>query len=352
MLVCVRYRKTETYAGKWGFAVLRHKSRVRAVLFALAASSLVGCGKNATILSRVNLDHALLIPIGRSWLGQSEIVVSLNGVATDVERLYDGLGGYWLRIPFRSLAPRAEVRIQVVRRKDESAVLFAESGVDPSRWMQPSTLIDSSQAELVARADAILRECPTCSTNEAKARQIQGFVVGYLTFGSYDGPPTWKASDVYRRKYGVCIDFARLFVALCRAARVPARTVEGIVQSREDPSVCDGHHEWAEIMDEGSRWHPLDLTYTTDFDLSDIRYLDLVYASEENPRYKAFYQTDYGPYALDDGDAVVYSTGKVIHNGFPGLGYGLVESAAPSYFRLENAFVVEIRESRLYVTKS
>jgi transglutaminase-like putative cysteine protease len=329
---------------------VRTQARARAALCTLIASSLAGCGNDAAVLSKVDLDRSLLIPIGRSCLGRSEYAVSLNGVATEVERVYDGLGGYWLRVPFRSLAPRAEVQIQVVRRRDESVVLFAEEGVDASRWIQPSALIDSSHTDLVARADAILRECPTCGTNEAKAREIQSFVVGYLTFGLYEGPPTWKASDVYRRRYGVCIDFARLFVGLCRAAQVPARTVEGIVQSREDPSLYDGHHEWAEIMDESARWHPLDLTYTMDLDLSDIRYLDLIYASEENPRYRAFYQTDHRPYALDSGDVVVYSTGKIIHNGFPGLGYELVENAAPSHFRLENTFVVEIRGGRLYVT--
>ena len=46
--------------------------------------------------------------------------------------------------------------------------------------------------------------------------------------------------------------------------------------------IYDYHHQWAEILDESGYWHPSDYNYTTSFNLNDLRYLDLIYAAEEN----------------------------------------------------------------------
>jgi hypothetical protein len=76
------------------------------------------------------------------------------------------------------------------------------------------------------------------------------------------------------------MNFSRLYVALCRASDIPARTVWGVVYGYNDDNIYDYHHQWAEVMDESGYWHPCDFNYTTDFDLNDIRYLDLIYAAE------------------------------------------------------------------------
>jgi len=36
------------------------------------------------------------------------------------------------------------------------------------------------------------------------------------------------------------------------------------------------------VLDDSGYWHAADFGYTIDFDLNDIRYLDLIYAAEEN----------------------------------------------------------------------
>ena len=38
------------------------------------------------------------------------------------------------------------------------------------------------------------------------------------------------------------------------------------------------HHQWAESLNDSDYWHAADFGYTIDFDLNDIRYLDLIYA--------------------------------------------------------------------------
>ena len=91
-----------------------------------------------------------------------------------------------------------------------------------------------------------------------------------------------KASKTYELGYGTCMNFSRLYVALCRAAKIPARTIWGIVYGYNDDNIYDYHHQWAEILDESGYWHPSDFNYTTSFNLNDVRYLDLIYAAEEN----------------------------------------------------------------------
>ncbi len=117
--------------------------------------------------------------------------------------------------------------------------------------------------------------------NIDKAKQIQQFVIKHLKLQVYNNSFLDKASQTYELGYGTCMNFSRLFVALCRAANIPARTIWGIVYNNDD-NIYDYHHQWAEVLDDSGYWHPADFTYTTNFDLNDIRYLDLIYAAEEN----------------------------------------------------------------------
>ena len=132
--------------------------------------------------------------------------------------------------------------------------------------------------------------------------------------------------------YGTCVNYARLFVALCRAAHVPARTVWGIIYNN---GVYDHHHEWAEFLDDDGYWHPLDLTFTTAFDLSDIRYLDLIYASEENPLYE---KSRSERYSASMNQIIVFDTTDQAFDGR--LGFTLVNDNFPYSFVVENLFIL------------
>jgi hypothetical protein len=54
------------------------------------------------------------------------------------------------------------------------------------------------------------------------------------------------------------------------------------VNAADDIGGYNNHHQWAESLDDSGYWHAMDFGYTIDFDLNDIRYLDLIYAAEEN----------------------------------------------------------------------
>ena len=122
--------------------------------------------------------------------------------------------------------------------------------------------------------------------------------------------------------YGTCGNFARAFVALARAAGIPARTVQGVVY---DDANDDSYHQWAEYRDEHGTWHLVDPTTATDFDATSRAYVDLIYAAEENSLWS------------DPDTIVVADTTHRAHDGK--LGFRLLSETSTSY-TVENIYVL------------
>ena len=59
------------------------------------------------------------------------------------------------------------------------------------------------------------------------------------------------------KKRGDCTEYMDLFVALCRAAGIPARCVGGYVASSDGPLSPSDYHNWAEFFD-GNSWQIAD----------------------------------------------------------------------------------------------
>ncbi|UCF42890.1 MAG: transglutaminase domain-containing protein [Planctomycetota bacterium] len=58
-------------------------------------------------------------------------------------------------------------------------------------------------------------------------------------------------------KQGDCVEYADLFVAICRAKNIPARVIKGYVTKFDDSP----EHAWAEVYLTELGWVPFDLTY-------------------------------------------------------------------------------------------
>lgn len=272
--------------------------------------------------------HSLLIPVGRSAVvGGNTFQVLIDAESYDPQATYDNYGGYWAEIPYDS-QENSEVLLQITIEHEQPG-LYREESEDLQRWLSSSELIDSDNSALIAEAERL-----TVGNDSAveKARGIQRFVIGHLEFRIYRDHFRYTASETYEMGYGTCVNHARLFVALCRAANVPARTVWGIIYN---DGVYDNHHEWAEFLDDDGYWHPLDFTFTTSFDLSDIRYLDLIYSSEENPLYE---QSRNERYSRDMSRIIVYDTTDQPYDGR--LGFRLVDDNSPNSLVVENLFIL------------
>lgn len=76
------------------------------------------------------------------------------------------------------------------------------------------------------------------------------------------------ASDILEQGKGVCTDYSILYAALCRAAGIPARFVQGIpvftILTDSDNRTSYGH-AWVEIKLPGYGWIPIDITAESGF---------------------------------------------------------------------------------------
>jgi len=90
-----------------------------------------------------------------------------------------------------------------------------------------------------------------------KARKLYDFLIGRINYqmvGGWDIAPT-----VIERGTGSCSEYTFSYVALCRAAGIPARYVGAMVLRGEDSSIDTAYHRWAEIYLPKVGWFPVDV---------------------------------------------------------------------------------------------
>lgn len=218
----------------------------------------------------------LLIPIGR-LRDTGEVRAAINSEPFDPRILDDGYGGQWLGIPLERLHKRDRVTVTFVKTGDR--ILSGEDRIETGRWTEPSPYIDSDNPKLRQKAKELTAGCQGA---DEKAGKILEYVVHEIAFQLYPGMHRSTASRTLDAGYGICVNHSRLFVALCRAAGVPARTVSG-AHTGEDNRYY--HHEWVEFYD-GTNWHALEPTFSDDLRFENPRRLDLVYEIEANSLYR------------------------------------------------------------------
>ncbi len=94
-----------------------------------------------------------------------------------------------------------------------------------------------------------------------KARAVYDNVIDHMRYMKY-GEGWGKGDAIYacNSLYGNCTDFHSYFIALARAAGIPARFAIGAaVPSERDDGGVDGYHCWAEFYAEG-KWWPVDIS--------------------------------------------------------------------------------------------
>jgi transglutaminase-like putative cysteine protease len=149
---------------------------------------------------------------------------------------------------------RVEVRFAVRRR--EKAVYPAAEG-SAARFLSPERLVpaDGDFERIAGEVLAGRRQ------ELVRARALYDHVIDrmrYMKFG--DG---WGRGDAVRAcdaASGNCTDYHAYFIALARAAGIPARFAVGAsIPSERDDGGIDGYHCWAEFHAEG-KWWPVDIS--------------------------------------------------------------------------------------------
>jgi transglutaminase-like putative cysteine protease len=133
----------------------------------------------------------------------------------------------------------------------------ADSGA--KRFLAPEPFIESDAPEIVAEADRAVRGAVRARD---KAERLTRYVNALL-----DKKPTVSlpsALEVLRTKVGDCNEHSALYVAMARAAGIPARIAVGLVYVRGAQGAFY-YHAWPEVyLDEGDGlglWLPVDPTF-------------------------------------------------------------------------------------------
>jgi transglutaminase-like putative cysteine protease/sugar lactone lactonase YvrE len=88
------------------------------------------------------------------------------------------------------------------------------------------------------------------------ARKIYDFIIEHLEYQMVGG---WDVPEVVlKRGSGSCSEYTYTFVALCRAAGLPARYQGSVVVRGDDASVDEAFHRWAQVYLPNYGWVPVD----------------------------------------------------------------------------------------------
>lgn len=125
-------------------------------------------------------------------------------------------------------------------------------------YLRPETLVESEHPEIRA---ALAEAFPEGLDDKAPAYDVAWTIYQWvLTHSTYQLnsergrlSKLWGALDLLRTGRGECSDYSALFVALCRAAGIPARSQVGFWTEKESSP-----HVWAEFHVPGIGWIPVD----------------------------------------------------------------------------------------------
>ena len=144
----------------------------------------------------------------------------------------------------------------VIEIHDARGLTASAADPDADRYLASEPFIESDSAEIIAETNRALRGV---AGNRARAEQLTRYVNGLL-----EKKPTLSlpsAREVLRTKVGDCNEHTALYVAMTRAAGIPARIAVGLAYVRG----AFYYHAWPEVyLDEGAGrglWLPVDPTF-------------------------------------------------------------------------------------------
>lgn len=150
---------------------------------------------------------------------------------------------------------------------EADAVKLTEDELAPYLAPEPKIESDHPEIQAIARRLAPQGKPNSAAQTKAVARSVYEFVREHLTYDARATSVNKGALAGLQARAGICEEYASLFVAIMRAAGVPARIVNGFASDTRMLSEYDGpaglhgrRHQWAEFYVDGEGWIPVDPT--------------------------------------------------------------------------------------------
>lgn len=165
--------------------------------------------------------------------------------------LTDDVGNQLLRFTFNSLPPYATKIISIKTDLLLSNDTYPLPENELHRYLGPEKYIESDDADLKHLAQKL-----KASDRLKTAQNIYRWVADNIRYAGYVKNAR-GARYALTHKKGDCTEFTNLFVALCRADRIPARGIGGYVLKGSGVVKPARYHNWAEFYDDGV-WNTVD----------------------------------------------------------------------------------------------
>jgi len=178
----------------------------------------------------------------------------------------DQWGQKYARFAATDLGAGKSIRVTMKLQESLYAVRYH---IDPSS-VKPMTNLPADVKRYLADGSKLGIRHPTIvkAASEAvgketspywKMRKIAKYIqdkMHYELAGGWNIAPT-----VLERGSGSCSEYTFVFLAMCRAAGIPARYVGSVVVRGDDASTDDVFHRWAEVYMPGLGWIPADVQH-------------------------------------------------------------------------------------------
>jgi hypothetical protein len=212
------------------------------------------------------IDGKLYVPLINNKTGSVYVVIiNMTSTAGNLRLLQDDFGNFyacWEGIiisPNETFTSRIEYYVVSFETRfltdSSEAMSYNENAALCETFTQSEELIESNASEIAARARSL---CHDAVNIHERVVRIYDFVISYLRYDPQEDERGALWALMNRR--GDCTEYSSLFVALCRAAGIPARIQTGFGFHDLKERITDGHM-WTEYYLPGYGWIPADPTW-------------------------------------------------------------------------------------------
>lgn len=196
------------------------------------------------------------LPVATSDRFQTVKVKSINapGKQSILQERENGNKVLFLELGPEDSGKNIEIHYQVKRREKAA---YAAKAPDKGKYLQPERLVPVNE-DFRRIADEVVKGK---KGDLVRARALYDHVIDRMRYAKY-GEGWGKGDAVYAcdARTGNCTDFHSYFIALARAAGIPARFAIGAaIPSERNDGGIDGYHCWAEFFADG-KWWPVDIS--------------------------------------------------------------------------------------------
>ena len=191
--------------------------------------------------------------------------------------LSDSSGNQVLHFIIENLAPYGSHVINIKADLLVSAAANPVSSEPVLRDFNPQKYIESDHPEIKRVAHALHSPDPLKTIEE-----VFHWVADNIRYSGYVGKNR-GALFAIKHKTGDCTEYANLFVALCRANEIAARSVGGYVCPQNGVLRARNYHNWSEFYDQGT-WKLADPQKRVLMqNAADYIAMRIIHPSEEDP---------------------------------------------------------------------